>query len=272
MKRYFILALLLVASGCASTGPYADFAKAGRTYAAALDAVLDKATDVRVDATSEDLLHVANVGRVPDELYERRTLHDVESVAEMNKLRDHAKLLATYFDALEALAESTAPEDAAASAGKAFDALQAAGKTLPGRGGATSATKFAVSGIQNAKLRRELEKNGDALRAELTAEHDLIARIRRSTGDAARGLILEQSQRLKEAVTNGKTPSDPDAWAASRRSLLRRPVQLEELDAASAALDDLQNAYDELLRGQLAPVTMRSIAHNIEVKLKGGAS
>jgi hypothetical protein len=269
VKRMVILPFLLIAAGCATTGPYADFAKAGRTYASALDAVLDKAADVHVNATSEDLLRSSQLKNLDEARFKQRMQDDQDFLTVQQDLRDHAKVLADYFDALEALADASAPSDAEAGAEKAYDALKKAGAKLAGRAAVKKASKLIVSGIESARLRRELNDHAEALREEMQAEHDLMTSLRAQLTTRSEATAVEQRQRLRDAVVNG-FPSDPAAWIEERRNLLRRPEKIAELDDATAALDKLQEAFDKLATGALAPVTMRSIVHDLEVKLKHG--
>jgi len=269
MRWKLALPILLLTAGCA-TGPYADFAKAGRTYATGLSAVLDTAADMRVNASSEQLLLLAHSA---DDVTKKNAF-DAAQLEQLRLLRDHAKKLADYFDALDKLAESGAPEDASKAAGDAFDALQKTGVALRDsfKTPLATVTKLAVSGIRSRQLRRELIARQDAVRAELATQRTLIdfleKQIEREQGD----IMREASKRLAGALEGGK-PAAPEAWIERRRELLREPDRVEQVKDASAALDKLQSAFDALVTGQLTTSRMRAATHEIELLLrKGGAS
>jgi hypothetical protein len=269
IRTNLAVALLLLSAGCAST-PYADFAKAGRTYAAGLSSVLDTAADMRVNASSELLvLHAHSAQEVAD-----KNNLDTEQLRMLKQLRDHAKKLAAYFDALDDLAESKAPDDASKAAGNAFDAVQKAGVPLAGylKTPVLIVTKLVVSGIHYSQLRRELIAHQESVREELATQRALIDflrdKITREQGD----ILREANQRLAHELASGSLAA-PEAWIERRRQLLREPDRVADVDDASKALDKLQTAFDSLVTGQLTTSRMRRLEHEIELLVrKGGAA
>ena len=115
--------------------------------------MLDTAADMRMNASSELLvLHAHSEQEV-------KTKNDLDAaqLRTLKQLRDHAKKLAAYFDALDDLAESKAPGDAEKATGDAFEALQKSGLELREKlkTPVSIVAKLAVSGIRNRQLRRE---------------------------------------------------------------------------------------------------------------------
>lgn len=244
------IGLFIFAAGCEQAKQYAGFAQLGSTYAAAVDKLLVAAGNIKIDATSEQLL--ANKKLATPTLSDYRAMSevDLERLQSLGKLRAHVKLMGRYFSAMSDLATSTAPDRAATAAAGAAKGLQ--DLKLPADKAVSPLAKLVVSSVIRGELRKELEARQETIRKELSLQEELIKDL---------AAILQQdlkttSQKVEnrvviEPLIATAAISKPDAWVSDRRKVLLLTTLPDELETASAAVKKLREAFEDLVVGKL---------------------
>ena len=113
--RFALVAVLpvLICAGCASKArltTFDDFAKAGNSYAGAIDTLIDKAAETLANADSEKLLQARELAPVAPGKFDKLDEAIRSNMREFGMIRQSVALLAEYFDSLAALANSNAPD------------------------------------------------------------------------------------------------------------------------------------------------------------------
>ena len=267
--------LLLPCAGCASVrATHAkQVASAGSAWARAMDALLRLAEETSVDA---DSARVLSEGARLSPGDRRRILEkhaDVAAtVADLERLRRHARALGRYFDALHALTETDADrsaEDAAArAAGAASDLgkelagsplLSASERDLIGRG-----ARAAVRGVRERALGRELEARGAVIARELESEYEVLVAVRRQVrADAASLRELGLARDVTGPFVEG-TVADARGWVARRREYVLPAAAPEALGDASEAASRLKTAWAALSEGRLDEAAWAAILADAE--------
>jgi hypothetical protein len=109
LRHVVLAAMLATSTACVSIGQVERVSSAGARYASAVDDLLQVTRDVGVDADSLRLLdQMAGSEEARKKVYESHRGVSA-SIELMGRLRTHARLLETYFNALNALATTDAP-------------------------------------------------------------------------------------------------------------------------------------------------------------------
>ena len=253
MLRLLVLVVALALTGCATTNPYATFATAGVTHAQNLDAVLAAAERTGVDATSWRLLDADLLDNATVEQYATYSEQDAARSRALQRLRAHAKQLATYFEALSSLATTDAPELAAASVGRAWDATAALGKELredlafPPSGTVTEPLKIVVRKAIQGEMRKELEQRADAIRAELATQEAVLQTVADTIGhDVTLGIAVAERLLVIDPLTADAPVHSPEAWVATRQRLRLAEQTVAEVGAAKTSATALREAFEAI--------------------------
>lgn len=268
--------LLLVSAGCRPPAEYAEFAKAGTLYTAALDNLLVAATKTHLDASSERLLSDDEVGNTTDEAYQKQAKADRERIQIHNELRRHARLLGLYFDSLYALATSTAPEQAQQHTEALFKQVNTVGETIRGSKlfseGVPGIVGLLANAIVNAKIRGELKKELQsrkaALELELETQKRVLRALSRNMSADLKTLREKDEQRLIVFPLLDSTPiKDVEKWKENRRKVELYPTVITELEAAAGAIEKLEMIFAELISGKITPSRINSFLADLETIL-----
>ncbi|HEY6051171.1 MAG TPA: hypothetical protein VIZ58_07970, partial [Thermoanaerobaculia bacterium] len=190
-RRRWLEAALLVSVGCASVR--ADHSRtvatAGAAWARAMDSVLVLAEETAVDADSARALSESG-GLARDARRQVLERHEgiAALVADLERLRRHTRILGRYFDALHSLTETDADTRAREAAAQAASAASDLGRELTGSTLLTPSERdllgksagYAVRGVREAALGRELEARGQSIEQELALEQALLVALRRN--------------------------------------------------------------------------------------------
>lgn len=266
------ISLSLFTAGCDSAKQYASFAQLGSTYAAAIDRVLVIAGNLKIDATSEQLLADKRLAGPTLESYRAVSAVDEERLKVINQLRAHVHLMGRYFSALNDLATSTAPDGAATAASGAAQGLEQAGLKLRAGNVVSPVAKIVVSSVIRGALRRELDNARQVtIRTELTLQEKLI--------DEMAGIVQHDVGLLRESLENrvvigpliATGPiADPDQWVFNRRIVLNLTSVPQELQTASAAVKKLREAFENLIEGKLTADRVNSVLTDFNAILAVG--
>lgn len=253
-----LAALIIFASGCASTKQYALYAQAGTTYVAAVDRLLITAGNVGIDATSERLLQDDMLKNQDLDSYQKLSTVDVERLAIIGRLRTHARLLARYFGILNELATSDTPERAREAVGGIVNRLNTLGNGLRGRElvpnkeAFTAVTKVTVGFIIRGLLRDELNKRKDMIQIELKTQEELLKALTDAIQHDLTIINQTREQRLVIAPLVATTPVvKPDDWVTHRRMVITSQARVAELATAGGAAGELREAFEDLVKGEL---------------------
>jgi len=258
----FASALALV-SACSSVKAYGNFAQIGTTYSTALNTLLGVVVDIEIDTTSERLLQDDALSNLTLQQYQNLSTEDEKLMKIVAGLQTHVRLMGQYFEMLAALAGSDVPEQAKAAIGNADAGIVAGinkvsaelrGSDLLKGGLANQAgtgTKFVVNAIIQQELRVELEQRKELIDRELVLQETLLkALAERITHDLA---VTQQAreQRLVIDPLRDEKPisrSSADQWIANRRSVLKMKLTSDELNTASANVQELRQAFEDLVK------------------------
>jgi len=267
------LALLFCAAsqvGC-SAKRQVTFGHAGAAYAVSLDKLLSRSETAAVDATSERLLQDDQLSNQTADSYTRLSALDQVRLEIIARLRKHARLLARYFSALDALADSKAPDQAEQSMNAVADQLNAVGEQLrhsplmANTAILSKTTTFAVGQIRNKMLREELVRRHDALDRELGTEETLITALGKAIQHDVELARQVREQRVVIDPLIAITPIEhPDEWIAARREILLSSRRIAELDAAVEAVHALRIAFQDLNNETRNHATIRSLLSDVE--------
>ena len=169
-----VLGALLLCCACGSTAHARKVASAGAAYGRATEVLLQVTQETAVDADSARLLSEAQ-GLARDE---RRALLEKhapvsQTLADLERLRRHARLLVRYFEALGRLADNDSDTEAADATASAATALNRLGQELTGSTLLTAPERDLLS--QTARLSVEAARR-HAIGREISARADSIDR------------------------------------------------------------------------------------------------
>jgi hypothetical protein len=246
------LSALLLCSGCGSTAHARKLATAGAAYGHATDVLLRVTQETAADADSARLLSEAQ-GLTRDDrraLIEKHGLVS-ETVADLERLRRHARLLARYFEALGRLAAEGADAEAGDAIGAVATALNRLGQELTGSKLLTTAerdlisqtARLSVETVRRSAVDRELSARASAIDQELRVQQTLLDAVRRKLrADLESVTVLGRERDVSKPFLEN-TISDPRAWIALRRGYLIAPPATEGLKEASDAASKLRAAW-----------------------------
>jgi len=266
---------LALCSACASVRARhaRDVGTAGAQWAKATDAVLVLAEETTADADSARVLSEAR-GLPKDSRREVLEKHASISavVADLERLRRHARLLGRYFERLHDLsddAEDTSVQKATASAA---DAAVSLGKELTDsklltaseRDAIARSAGLAVRAGREAALSRELERRGDLVARELLLQQTVLEAVRRQVrADSATLAELGLARDVVRPYVDD-TVSDPRAWIALRRTYVLPAEPSEALAAASTAASGLRTAWTALAEGHFDAAAWAAVSADAE--------
>ncbi|RUR86629.1 hypothetical protein ACF3DV_14495 [Chlorogloeopsis fritschii PCC 9212] len=272
--RKTIVAFAVIATlttGCRSTDEYKKFAKAGSEYANAVDKLLEAASDIRIDTTSEQLLRNDRILNQTIEDYKKLTEPDEKRLEVIGKLRKHNELLREYFRLLNELASSDAPTRAQGEITGVVNNLNKIGKELQGSDLITNPgllqgiTNLVVSSQIRGALRDELEKRNRTIMLELTIQKEMLKALGDSIEQDAKLIrIAEEERFVIRPLIEDTEIADKDAWIETRREILIRERRGKELKNASNALGKFQEVFQGLVEGTLSLTRLNSFLQDVD--------
>lgn len=270
-----LLCALLLCPACASTSAVHGraLASAGAAYGRAADLLLQATEEAAVDADSARLLSEGR-GLSPQERRELLAKHAPVSsiVADLARLRRHARLLSRYFEAVGRLAGSGAEGEAGDAAGDTAAALSRLGQELTGstllttteRDALSQLARLSVEVMHRGRLERELSARGAAIDQELQVQTTLLDAVRRKLrADLDSAAVLGAERDVTRPFVDDAV-SDPRAWVALRRAYLLVPPSTDALKSASNAASKLRAAWRAWVSGRFDDAAVRELMSDIE--------
>jgi hypothetical protein len=267
------LSTLLLCSACGSTSHARKLATAGAAYGRATDALLGVTQETAVDADSARLLSEAQ-GLSREErraLLEKHALVS-ETVADLTRLRRHARLLARYFEELGRMAENDADTAAADATGAAATALNALGKQLTGstlldageRDLLSQTARLSVEAIRRRAIDRELSARAASIDREIQIQQTLLDAVRRKLrADLESVTTLGRARDVARPFVEN-TVGDPRGWIALRRGYILSAQDTDALKNASDAASKLRAAWKAFVDGRFDETARAGLMADIE--------
>ncbi len=264
---------LSVFPACVSTSHAKKLASAGIAYGRAMDALLRVTEESAVDADSARLLSEGQ-GISRDARREVLEKHAAvtETVADLDRLRRHARLLARYFGALGDLTSGDADREAADAIGAVASAVNDAGKALGAsklispadRDALSQLARLTVRAARSRAIAKELETRASSIEQQLRIEHTVLEAIRRKLRSDLESVSELGLQRdvtrpyVEDAIV------DPKAWIAARRAYLLSPQSIEVLHDAGEAAGKLRAAWIAFTEGRLDEAASRGLLSDLD--------
>jgi hypothetical protein len=264
---------VLFLSSCRSTDDYKRLAEAGTNYANALDTLLVTAGDIRLDATSEQLLKDdrSQSAGISAEDYIRLSEQDVKRLEILRDLRTHNYLLKRYFQRLQELATSNAPQQAQEEIGGIVNNLNDIGAKLRLTGGIGNAdvfkgvTGFIISSQIRGALKDELEKRGKTIDLELVTQQEILNFLSKSIEQDVTLIQLAQEQRLVITPLIRPEPvNSVEGWIETRRKILTMKRNVEQLSNASTAISHFREIFKSFVEGEPESDRLNTLLSDIE--------
>ncbi len=257
LRRAAMLAAVLLLAACGNPPPsqFAEFAKLGTALSDTTPPLLDAAFREAVLADSLVLAQVRETQTDPlqrlDALEENNALL-LERREIYADLKQHSRLLRSYFVTLGLLADTSGDSALGTGAAGIVNQLQAISPKLQSDFAlddfVNAAAPVAIGAFRSIALKRELEARAGAITVELDLQQEVLAAI----AEQMRADNLTQVQKLaREQVEQpfmqpGSLPGD---WAERRLAGLQRQTVLVAVDAAAQAADNLRLSFIALVEG-----------------------
>lgn len=273
LRHVVLAAMLATLTACVSIGQVARVSSAGARYASAVDDLLQVTRNVGVDADSLRLLdQMAGSEEARKKVYESHRGVSA-SIELMERLRTHARLLETYFSALNALATTDAParaQNAAQGAAGAMNQLgtQLRGSSLlskPEQEALGQFTGLAITAGQRKLVVQELRRHAELIDQQLRIHVALTGALARKLAADRTTLATLGLQREVEApYIRGKIRSDA-RWIERRRHYLRQGSGLEAMAQASEVAWKLREAWVALIERRFDELAFRDLLKEVEM-------
>jgi hypothetical protein len=196
-------------------------------------------------------------------------------VAVFEQLREQARLLARYFQALAELAEDGTDKDVGDSLVGSAKALDKLGTEL----GASSflgqdeqdalhqAAGIVVHGVRDHAIAVELEARGNLIVRQLRINEALIrALTKKLHADLATLAVQGYARDVKGPFVNDKV-TNTKSWMALRKQYLLTDRNVEALEQAADAADQLRAAWRACLEGRFDDAAIQDVLKNVDAAL-----
>jgi hypothetical protein len=276
LKRYLIIPVLLILSGCATTArisQFDQFAEAGKAYADAVTILTEEAGNAAIDTDSLVLIKARD--RLSSE-NERKSVvleHNELLKERLQLLRDisrHALLLKSYFVALSSLAQSDAPSGIGTAAEGVVNSLGQVSeqiKTAKIGGGTVSefvgtGTTIAIAQFQRSALETELKNRAVTIARELDLQQAVLQAIATEMQTDLEAIFVQEAN---EIVVSYKSDLPlPGGWSARRKGILSATVSLASAEAAADAAKNLKLSFVALVENRLQLLNVDALMKDID--------
>ena len=265
-KNTFLLIAILATftSGCASKEDYKKFAEAGKTFANANNTLLNTASDVTINTTSERALSDRmSQGLKPSnevtqkfvDRYRKYSTGDKERLELIQELRKHNQFLILYFDKLIDLASSDSPARTQKSVDNIALQLQNSGTKLINFGKIgklPSVTKIVLDARIRGAIRVELEKRKETIYREITIQEELLKVLSKSMEDDVK--VMRELKEFRLVLNPLIQPGDiaGDEWIQTRNKVMTQDTQpILTINQASASLGEFKQMFIASVEGEV---------------------
>lgn len=269
----FLIAFAALCAACSSTGHARRIASAGVSYGRAMDALLRVTEESAVDADSARILSEGHgISREARREVLEKHAAVADTLADLERLRRHARLLARYFRALGDLGEGDADKEAGDAIGAVATAVNDAGKALGASKLISPADRDALSQLARLTVRtarsraiaKELETHAASIEQQLRIEQTVLEAIRRKLRSDLESVSELGLQRDVTRPYVEDAIADPKAWIAARRAYLLSPPSQEALHDAGEAASKLRAAWIAFAEGRLDEAASRGLLSDLD--------
>ncbi|MGG6269140.1 hypothetical protein ACQ4M3_25705 [Leptolyngbya sp. AN03gr2] len=277
LSRHLAIAVLLLvtttAGGCRSSDEYVKLSQAGKTYAEALDTLLDFTADTQITESSEALLSFDRDKPQTRQDYLNIAKEERIILDAIARIKEHNRLVVRYFSLLQDLAGSNAPDKASAEVGTIATNLNKLGEELRGSPLlserqsrlAQGVTKLLISSRIRGALRQELEVRGPTLLRELQTQEELLSVL---GSQLKRMLTRIKGFREQRLVIEPYAQTDPltseESWIATRKDTVKLQVTAEELENASSAIAEFRGIFQDFVEGRSSQGRINNLLADVE--------
>lgn len=270
-KQCLAVSMVIFAlSGCATTSTYSTFAKAGSTYATAVDKLLVVAGEAQVDASSWEIItNKEDSGRIKTTNYKAFNEEDEKKLQTLEGLRKHAKLLARYFDSLNTLATSDAPKQTETQIKGIVNDMKVIDSKLPAITAALSPLAGFIADMTIRKaLRDELITRKDTIRKELYLQEKLIEKLKREITDKMKEIEeMKKTKLVDDPILGNRKLNNYENWITARRNMMCKSSKVEELDTASQAAKKMRQTFEDIYSDNITEEKLNSLISDMQTLL-----
>ena len=270
----FVLVAVVAAlsTGCRYQKEYSKITEAGNKYTTAVDQLLVKASELQIDASSEELILNDKISNQTLENYYNFNQQDREILKIIADMRQHNQLLQRYFGKLQQLAHSDAPEQSQSEIDGIASDIQTISSRLQTSSFFTNREllggigKLVVHAKIDGALKKELEKRDNTILQELTIQQEML----KSLSDFMKHRIgvIQQARELRLLVRPliAKDPivdqSAPE-WIKDRKQMFFINQHVAELENASYALAEFKDIYKDSVEGNINSESLNNALKDI---------
>lgn len=277
--RSTLLAFVCLAiSACGTTtqiAPYQTFAQAGIVIADSVPPLLDESIALTIENDSHQLAEfrdsVDDIGMRSTKLNTSNQLIK-DRIEVFRDLRQHARVMRSYFVTLQSLATSDAAAGIQTSTNGLVQQLGQLQQQVMGTSGKPTfinagitnalplAANMAVTSYQYNALSDELERNGETIERELAFLEAALVTLRDiAAGEFAALQAAKQRDEIDLPYLKGNLPA---SWSAKRQQSFEARLKMSSLDNASNAARDLRLSFIALAEGRLSPGAANELLAN----------
>lgn len=268
-----VLIMLLTTGGCISVSQVEHLSAAGATYGASMDTLLYVAEENAVNADSERLL---SQGRgIPDN--DRKKIYadheGIYAVIEtLEHLRQHARLLQRYFNALNVLATTDAPARDQNAVQGAAAALDEVGQQLykspllePAQQDALGQLAGLVAKtVQRHYIAKELKARADIIEQQLRIQKEVTRAVaKKLRADLQSIATLGIQREVMSPYVKGKITNE-SKWIQQRKTYVLAKAGVDALSSAEQAAAKLQQAWVAVIKREFDELAFHDLLKDIE--------
>jgi hypothetical protein len=268
-----VLIMLLTVGGCISISHVERLSAAGATYGASIDTLLCVAEENAVNADSERLLSQGKGISVTDRKKIYTDHEGIYAVIEtLERLRQHARLLQRYFNALNALATTDAPARAQNAVQGAAAALNDVGQQLykspllqPAQQDALGQLAgLVVKTVQRHDIAKELKARADIIEQQLRIQKEVTRAVaKKLTADLQSIATLGIQREVISPYVKG-TITNESKWIQQRKTYVLAKAGVDALSSAEHAAAKLQQAWVAVINREFDELAFHDLLKDIE--------
>ena len=254
----------IVLTGCATTATIQasrDVSTSGLAYTQTVDQLLDATITESIDFNTTSLIKSRRnlAPEVLASILEANNEAVLALLTELESFRRQNKLLAAYFQNLQALADSNVEDDVGGSVAALSNSISDLNEAR-GAAAMLSAEQntqigalagLAARSVQAGKLKNALERDAEIIAVQLVLHENQLANIGDMLADQfeAENELFYNEEVRAPYIDVGAVQSLPGEWRTSREQHLRASFANERLRAAQEAAKQLRGVWTSIVQG-----------------------
>jgi len=274
-RKTFILVAVVatLSTGCKYSKEYQKLSEAGNKYTIAVDELLNKASELQIDLSSEKLLLNDRISNQTLADYENSQKRDREMLMIIEDISEHNRLLTAYFSTLRELAYSDTPEITKEKIEGIATNLETIGiklqknRLFSGKSVLGNIGKLIVHSKINGVLREELEQRNPLILKELTIQQEMLKALGEIMNNNINELQNQREQLLVILPLTDKQPISHELlpqWTQTRKKMFLMNRQVRELNQASFALENFKVIYQASVEGKVKSQSLNDALKDID--------